>query len=186
MFNIVVGGGERGSGIWGQEFIHITRPTVAILENNRTLGKKNIDAIVDILNEAGIFVKDFTAEASEYGSPSRRVRSYFVTTAIGAIPIAQREHDFIEPPFVQRFLRILKDQKIGHGLAKSIMMDMEDPGTMYTAEDSAVGFGFAGRRGPYTQPCGSDGPEFALDLRPEGHCCSAKSLSDRNSWIPSS
>ena len=127
---------EVASGSVSGAEIRVKRPTVGILENNRTLGKQNIAAIIEILNEAGVFVKQFGAEASDYRSPSRRNRNYFITIAVGAVKIDQTAHDFIEPAFVQRFVKVLAQQKLGPGLAASIMLPVqEDAAGMYTPED---------------------------------------------------
>jgi site-specific DNA-cytosine methylase len=127
---------EVASGSVSGAEIRVKRPTVGILENNRTLGKQNIAAIIEILNEAGVFVKQFGAEASDYRSPSRRNRNYFITIAVGAVKIDQTAHDFIEPAFVQRFVKVLAQKKLGPGLAASIMLPVqEDAAGMYTPED---------------------------------------------------
>ena len=170
---------EVASGSVSGAEIRVKRPTVGILENNRTLGKQNIEAIIEILNEAGVFVKQFGAEASDYRSPSRRNRNYFITIAVGAVKIDQNADDFIEPAFVQRFVKVLAQQKLGPGLAASIMLPVqEDAAGMYTPEDLVDSLSLKRQLvddKPDDEPAwrshhlGTDG--VATKLRRRGACC---------------
>ena len=103
------------------------RPVVGVLEITKDLGARNVATVVEILNAAGVFVHAFHLEASDYGSPCRRMRSYFLTAAVGAEAIDQTADSFIVPSFVGDFVRCLSSLAIGSGKGRSVVIPRGPP-----------------------------------------------------------
>jgi hypothetical protein len=83
------------------------RPAFGILENLKTLGKKNKDSIITFLNRLGYLVLAPILKAERYGAACRRERQWFLVVLFSETQVPQLEDGFKFPVWAEKMLHTL-------------------------------------------------------------------------------
>jgi hypothetical protein len=83
------------------------RPAFGILENLKTLGKKNKDSIITFLNRLGYLVLAPILKAERYGAACRRERQWFLVVLYSETQVPQLEDGFKLPVWAEKMLGTL-------------------------------------------------------------------------------
>ena len=83
------------------------------LENVKTLGQKNLLALIELMNKRGMMVITNSLDSKDYGSGARRGRQWFLLAFVGKVD--QLSSKWKEPKWVKSFQSILVEMQIGAG-----------------------------------------------------------------------
>ena len=93
------------------------RPRCSILENSKVLGDQNLKYLIALLTAHNFDVFAFTADAAEFGSPSRRDRQYVVVVPSNDRPGA----------WTIEFENLLFNMRVGAGNPYDYLLQPEHP-----------------------------------------------------------
>ncbi len=98
---------------------------IGFLENVKTLGQKNLLALMEKMNERGMMAITQPLDSKDYGSGGRRGRQWFLLAFVGEID--QLSKDWVEPTWAKVFTATLLAMRIGQGRMEDFLFPEGHP-----------------------------------------------------------
>eukprot|EP00974_Lingulodinium_polyedra_P110535 10688935-Lingulodinium_polyedra.AAC.1 len=104
------------------------RPCIALYENVKQLSsQRHLKYIQQFANREGYLVIDRLVEASDYGSSTRRLRTFLLLVSVSQEPIDQLSASFQAPAWASEFNSLMDRLKIGRGNIPDFLLPETSP-----------------------------------------------------------